>query len=164
MDTLNQIFAATNTYIHPIGIIIIAMVAVIGTWFVRAIVETLAKDYLRKDDGSYPSRLSRWWFRVVLPVLPVLFASLMSAIPSESFFGKKLLADAVARFFFCLVIGWFSTTIYRIVKYLVKLRTGIEMPSGPPSLETYTSQPPPDPEIPVTVDLEPPADGKPPTT
>jgi hypothetical protein len=127
------------------GTLVVAMICVIGTFFVRQIVETAAPQLKKVSDendltkATYNSALARWWNKVILYALPVLIGGGCGYVPSEWLFPS---IDTVgARVMVGLVIGWFSTFVYKIIRRLIKQKTGVDIPSGPPPAASPSDPP-----------------------
>jgi len=122
------------TQFFTLGTAIIALTCVMVTAGAKGLVENIwphlkkAADENHKD-VTYKTPLARWWGRVILPAIPVVLGGLMGFLPLEYLFSA--IEDKGSRVFYGLVVGWLSTTIYKIVKKAIAQKTGVELPPGP---------------------------------
>jgi len=122
------------------GTLIVAMVAVIGTFFIRQIVETIVPDLKKTSDendltqATYKTQFARWWNKVILHALPVFIGGLCGLGHSVWLFPG--VDTTGARVMVGIVLGWFSTFLYKIIRKVVKQKTGVEIHEGPPPVGT----------------------------
>lgn len=114
---------------------ILAVLVVIGTFFVRLIVETAvpsAKGVDSPKGTTYKTKFGLWWGSVILYAIPVLFgagiAMLGVWVPSIWPAGVATFGGAVI---WGIVVGWFSSFLYKVARKVLKKETGIDPLPGP---------------------------------
>lgn len=118
------------------GTLIVSMVCVIGTFFVRQVVETAVPNLKKASDendlskATYPTQFARWWNKVILHALPVTIGGLCGLAPSEWLFPE--VDTPGARVMVGIVLGWFSTFTYKVIRKIIEQKAGVEIKSGPP--------------------------------
>jgi hypothetical protein len=116
---------------------LILMVAnLIGTFFVRRIVETAFPKVKQaapetKLAVSYTNAWSVWWNQVILYAIPVLIGiglavSVTDWMPAEE--GMLPISKA-GLVIYGGITGWFSGFGYKVVRKVLKQKTGIDLPS-----------------------------------
>jgi len=132
-------FETLFQFVTP-GTAVMTLACVMLTAGIKTVVETIWP-YLKKaaDENAtgktYKTPVARWWSRVILPAVPVVLGGLMGLLPVNYLFGS--VQDHGSRIFYGMVVGWFSTTSYKIIKKLIETKTGVKLPS------TGISEPPP---------------------
>lgn len=130
-----------------IGTLILAVSIVIATFFVRRIVETAWPQLRKQADENdskitYYSSAARWYQTVILYAIPVVVGGLIGLLKIPYFYPESV-QTAGGRLFFGGVVGWFSSTLYKVAKRMLAQR-GIEIPSASLVPPTPTpSEPPP---------------------
>lgn len=114
---------------------IAAILVVIGTFFVRKIVETAVPSAKGEDTpkGSvYKTRFGLWWNSVILYAIPVVFGAGVGALGKWTNYlvpeGMTTMGGAIL---WGVVVGWFSSFLYKVARKLLKDKTGVELPAGP---------------------------------
>lgn len=121
------------TQFFTLGTAIIALACVMATGVVKRLVENIWP-YLKKaaDENAkgvtFKTPMARWWSRVILPSISVVMGGVLGVIPADYLFGA--VGDRSSRVFYGLVVGWLSTTIYKIIKKVIEKRTGVNLPEA----------------------------------
>lgn len=102
---------------------LLALCVVIGTFFVRRIVET-AIPSLQGAKAPYASRVAAWWAEVLLPMVPVTLGVGLALGVSE----LSPEASKGVRAVYGLILGWSSSVVYKVVSQTLKAKTGVELP------------------------------------
>lgn len=115
------------------GTYILAATIWIATFFVRRIVEGIRPSLKKNTDCNQPGltytgQAARWWNEVILYALPVLFGIYAGTLQSEFFFGE--LKDKSSKIMVGLVIGWFSSFLYKLLKKVLLKKAGIDISPG----------------------------------
>lgn len=118
------------------GTVVLAGVCIVGSFFIRRIVETAVPSVRQTADEnspktSYPNALSRWWNQVILYSIPVIVGCLVGLIQVEFIFGSQI-NTLSGRVFYGMVVGFFSGFLYKIFRRALASKAGIELPSTPP--------------------------------
>ncbi len=118
---------------------------VIFTFFVRRVIET-EWPYLKKAASemvaakTYTSKMSSWWNQVILYAIPVVIGA---ALP---LFVRELTPEGVTStgsiILYGMKVGWFSSFGYKVLKQVVKKKTGLDLPGNtlPPPPDTTPSE------------------------
>lgn len=134
--------------------IYLAFAVIIVTFFVRRIVET-AVPAARKaaDENSpmttYPTEFSKWWNQVILYAVPVLVGVGLSLTVDELI--SDLMKQTSSIVVYGGIVGWSSSFIYKVLRKILKEKTGIELPGAsiaPPSSEGHVVVVAPLPPVP----------------
>lgn len=126
-----------GTYVLAIGIFVL-------TFFIRRIVETAWPKLKKQHDENSPNvtyltQTARWWNTVILAALPVVFGIVAGLLVKSDFFFDGI-GDKGGRLAFGGGAGWFSGTLYKLLKKIFKQKFGLEVsgdsdapppPSGP---------------------------------
>jgi hypothetical protein len=114
--------------------VILMVAVVIGTFFIRRIVETafpVVKQAAPETASAqtYTNHWAVWWNQVILYLIPVLLGiglsfGIKDLVALEGFATKGGIA------LYGGISGWFSATGYKILRRVVKTRTGIDLPDG----------------------------------
>ena len=123
-----------------LGTAVMTLACVMLTAGFKTVVETIWPHIKKAADENDPSKtykipIARWWSRVILPAIPVVLGGLMGLLPIDMLFGS--IEDKGSRIFYGMVVGWLSTTFYKIIKKMIETKTGVKFPS------TGISEPPP---------------------
>lgn len=120
--------------------LVFGLACYILTFFTRRIVETEWPILRKKADENspnmtYATTFSRWWNQVLLYIIPVFWGCLTAALAKQYPFpvGMQTLSG---RLFFGVVIGFFSSFLYKIVRRTLAAKLGIADTSSispPPS-------------------------------
>lgn len=139
------------------GTLVVAVVCVIATFFIRQTVETAIpslKAVRHQGLVTYLSGWARWWNQVVLYALPVCTGGLLGLMKSTWVWPQ---VTTGVRILLGVVIGWFSTLIYKVVRQAIKSRLQIDLPDVPtPASVPPEADTPTDPGDPPTPSDEPP--------
>jgi hypothetical protein len=132
-----------------VGTLIIMMTCVIVTWMIKRIVETALPDLAKKADENHPSityatPFARWWSRVIKPTMPIVIGGAVTFVPEDMLLPD--LKTMGGRIMAGMVLGWFSTLAYFIVKRLIFKKTGIQLPGGSTLPPPGEAEPPIDSE------------------
>ena len=114
---------------------VMLMVAVfIGTFFIRRIVETAMPQLKKAADEmahaqTYTNHGAVWWNQVILPAIPVVLGAVLALCVKdlaalENFSSKGGLA------LYGSISGWFSAFGYKLLRRVVKQKTGVDLPNG----------------------------------
>lgn len=117
------------------GTVALAVVVVIGTFFVRRIVETAVPSIKQKahensPEVTYPTKLSEWWNKVILYSVPPGLGGLLGIFSIPFIFSPTDFTTMGGRIIFGVGVGWFSSFIYKVLKKMISKTTGVELPSG----------------------------------
>jgi hypothetical protein len=153
---MNPILALWTT-----GTLVVAVVCVVSTFFIRSIVETAfpsLQAVYHKAGTSYLSGWARWWNQVVLYSLPVLTGGLLGLMKSTWLWPAGVTTGV--RILLGIVVGWFSTLIYKVVRRAIKERLKMDLPDvpAPVTTEAVEDQSPTDPGAPLAEDPVPPTE------
>lgn len=116
------LFTGPGPYVLGIGIFIL-------TFFTRRVVE-LGYPKLRKQaDANLPkitylTPLSRWWNEFLLYLIPVVYGCLAGLSSSEFLFTG--IPDPFAKILFGGGVGWFASTLYKLVRRLMIQKAGLD--------------------------------------
>lgn len=123
-----------GTYVLAISIFVL-------TLFIRRIVETAWPKLKKQHDENSPNvtyltQTARWWNTVILAMLPVAFGILAGLLIKSDFFFSGI-GDKGGRLAFGGGAGWFSGTLYALLKKLLFQKFNLEVKAGdsdaPPS-------------------------------
>jgi len=127
--------------------LILAFTIVIGTFFIRRIVETAVPSCKDKDGdklgSTYKTKFGLWWNSVILYAIPVVLGALIAiwaytagvlpgdfkSIPGAGMWGA--------------VVGWCSSFLYKVARKFLKKKTGVDLTPGPADPTKPDSDPPP---------------------
>lgn len=114
--------------------LILAFIVVIGTFFVRRIVETAVpscKDVATNGDSKYKTKFGLWWNSVILYAVPVALGAALAiwAYKAEALPGEFKTIPGAAMW--GAVVGWCSSFIYKVVRKFLKKKTGVDLTPGP---------------------------------
>jgi hypothetical protein len=132
---------AINQFWHW-GTVGLAVLVVIGTFFVRRIIETAVPSVKAQKDGTYKTKFALWWNSVLLYSIPIVVGAGLGLV--GSYYEGSLpesIKTHVGGLFFGVIIGWFSSFIYKVLRKVLKKKTGIDPGMGP---VTDPSPPPKD--------------------
>lgn len=134
MDQAIQQFLQTGTLVLAFSVFII-------TFFIRRIVETAIPSLVKKADENemritYSTTFARWWNQLFLYMIPVAIGALIGIANIPFLFGPDI-KTMTGRCFFGGVVGWFSSTLYKIFQRVLEAKVGITPPSisEPPAAE-----------------------------
>lgn len=138
-----SLFTRPGTYVLGISIFI-------ATFFFRKIVETLVPRLKKQADENAPgvtylTATARWWNDVFLHLLPVLAGAVSGIMRSEFFFAG--IGDKGGRVLFGIVVGWFSSFLYKLLQRVIQQRLGVNI-----SPDADSTRPPPLPTGPRSID------------
>jgi len=127
--------------------IYLAFVVVIGTFFVRRIVETAVPSCKDKANGKlgseYKTKFGLWWNSVLLYAIPVAIGSLVAVLAFGSDYLPDDLKTRPGAGMWGGVIGWCSSFIYKVVRKFLKKKTGVDLTPGPAEPDKKDSDKPP---------------------
>jgi len=107
--------------------IYLSVLVVIVTFFVRRVVE-LAYPKAKDPENAF----GRWWTGVLLYLLPVLVGAGIAAgvkhYSSDYLANLKTVGGAAV---WGVIVGWFSSFLYKVLRKAVKKKTGIDLTPGP---------------------------------
>jgi hypothetical protein len=101
------------------GTLALAVMTYIATFFTRRILET-AMPWLAKkadenaSDITYVNKWARWYNKVLLYAIPVVFGLAWAFIPSKFLFGG--IETIGGKLFWGATVGWFSGLFYKLIK------------------------------------------------
>lgn len=126
------------------GALLLGVLVVIITFFIRRVVETALPNLKKKADENSPqvtylTEFARWWNSVILYALPVVTGSALAIVKPDWFLPES--ATKGDAFLYGMIIGWFSSFLYKVVRKTLKARTGIDPVPGVASV--FPSSPPP---------------------
>lgn len=126
---MDEVVAQVFTY----KTVILMIAVVIGTFFVRRIIETAFPQVKQassemSDSATYTNHWAAWWNQVFLYLIPVLLGAAMAfmfkdIVSLDTFTSKTGLA------LYGAIAGWFSATGYKVIRRLVQTKTGVELPA-----------------------------------
>jgi hypothetical protein len=128
--------------------IYLAFVVVIGTFFVRRIVETAVPSCKDKANGKlgseYKTKFGLWWNSVLLYAIPVAIGSLVAILAFGSDYLPDDLKTRTGAGLWGGVIGWCSSFIYKVVRKFLLKKTGVDLTPGPadPTKKKDSDKPP----------------------
>jgi len=136
MDKALDQFLTSGTMIFAVSIVIV-------TFFVRRIIETAWPTLRKKADENspyitYSTEAARWYQTVYCYAIPVVIGALLCLLRVPYFFPESVSTAVGGRMFFGMVVGWFSSAVYKVVKKILA-KQGIDLPSptspppGPPT-------------------------------
>ena len=117
--------------------LIFALACWILTFFTRRVVETIWPSLAMKADEndpakSYATTMSRWWNKVILYAVPVVWGGL-SAMLAKKYPFPQGIQTLSGRLFFGLVIGFFSGFAFKIVIQMIGRKFNVDVSnSGAP--------------------------------
>ena len=121
----------------------LTVMVIIGTFFARRIIETALPDLKKLADANdpeptYKTTFSRWWNEVILYALAPGLGALSGLMEITLIHGDgdASIGPMSSRVVYGVVIGWFSSFLYKLLKKLAKKTTGVDLPSA-------SSPPPP---------------------
>lgn len=127
-----------STFWHP-GTVILGVLVVIAVAVLRRILETakpMLKQKADEDDkeASYGNQWSRWYNKVFLYVIPVVFGGLFGLFDVPILFGE--IKTTTGRILFGIVVGWFSRDLYKVARAAIKSfakKSGVDLEAAPDS-------------------------------
>lgn len=114
------------------GTITIAVIVVIGNFFIKRIVEIMwprLKPVANEMDpeAMYRTKASLIWNQVGLYALPVVIGVFIGAVSKEPFlFGD--LTTTEGRIFYAACIGWFADFLYEVFQKALYTKVGVKLP------------------------------------
>lgn len=121
----------------------LTVMVIIGTFFARRIVETAMPNLKKQSDANdpkqtYKTTFSRWWNEVILYAIPPGLGALSGLMEIALIHGEgdASIGSMSSRVIYGLVVGWFSSFLYKLLKKMAKKATGVDLPSA-------SSPPPP---------------------
>lgn len=119
------------------GTLLLGVLVVIITFFIRLVAETAAPSLKKKADENspeitYATPFARWWNSVILYALPVMIGGGLAMWKIAWFLPES--ASRSDGLLMGIVVGWFSSFMYKVVRKVLKARTGIDPVPGPVSL------------------------------
>ena len=132
--------------------LVLGIAIVIGTFFIRMIVETAAPSC--KKIGAESTRFGRWWNGVIIYAIPVLLGVVLCVFVGEPITPVEAIKDGVilkkVAALFGAVVGWLSSFLYKVARKTLKKKTGVDLdptasptiPPLPPEDEADTTPPP----------------------
>ena len=123
------------------GTLALGALVFIATFLVRRICETgvpTLKMQAHENDpqASYATTMSMWWNKVILYVIPPALGGLAGIAQIPYVFPDDKFTTMGGRIVFGIVVGWFSSLLYKVIRMAVAKKTGIQLPSNsiPPDL------------------------------
>ncbi len=114
--------------------IYLVFIVIIGTFFIRRIVETAMpsiKGHINGQLGeTYKTKLGLWWNSVILYALPVVLGALIALIAFKEIVPDNISTRPGAAAWGA-IIGWCSSFIYKVVRKFLKKKTGVDLTPGP---------------------------------
>lgn len=112
------------------GTYVLGVVVYVIIFLLRRIVESVWPSLKKQVDANTPgitylTSMSRWWNEVILYFLPVIVGSAFGMVKSDFFFAG--IVDRSGRILFGLVVGWFSSFLYKVLRKIIKVRTGLDI-------------------------------------
>jgi len=125
--------------------LILAFIVVIGTFFVRRIVETAVpscKDIAKNGDSKYKTKFGLWWNSVILYAIPVILGAAVAiwAYKASVLPGEFKTTPGAAMW--GAVVGWCSSFLYKVARKFLKKKTGVDLTPGPADPTKKDSDPP----------------------
>lgn len=125
MQDLDVVALLTRPGTYVLGVFIF-----LSIFLLRKVVETAWPKLQKQCDVNAPrvvylTTLSRWWNEVILYTLPVLLGGATGFIRSEFFFAG--IGDKGGRLIFGVVVGWFCSFLYKLLRKVIKQKTGIDI-------------------------------------
>lgn len=117
------LFTRPGTYILGVGIFIVV-------FMLRRIVESAWPKLKKQADANDPkttylTTMSRWWNEVILYLLPVILGAFCGLIKSDFLFAG--IGDKGGKVIFGAVIGWFASFLYKLLRKVIKQKTGVDI-------------------------------------
>jgi hypothetical protein len=115
-----------------VGALVLGLVAWVGTFLIRRIVETAVPSARKRADANAPgitylTPFSRWWNEVILYALPALVGGSCSGARVGDMVGPAVAQTHSGRIFFGIIVGFFSGFIYKVAAKLLKKSTGVDL-------------------------------------
>lgn len=118
----------------------LAVIVVIATFFIRRISEMLWPSIRMKASEndprkSYETPMAEWWNKVILYAIPPAIGGLIGTMPIPFVFPPESFGTVGDKVIFGVMVGWFASFIYKVLRKMVTKTTGVELPgeSGRPS-------------------------------
>jgi len=133
MDDVVNLFLSYKTVMMAVAVSVL-------TFFVRRIVETADPSIKKAADENSPQKtyltiFASWWNQVLLYMIPVLVCMVLVFTVTE--FDPNGLTSKGAKFIYSIVVGWASSSVYKVLNKVFKSKTGVDLPG------TTDSDPPP---------------------
>lgn len=127
--------------------LILMVTVLIGTFFIRRIVETAAPKVKQAAPETalavtYTNPWAVWWNQVILYVIPVALGVVLSLTIKDWMPSVVTNADSAPPIskgglvIYGVLTGWFASFGYKVVRKALKQKTGIDLPS-------FSNPPPP---------------------
>lgn len=124
--------------------IYLAFIVVIGTFFIRRIVETAVPSCRDKANGKlgseYQTKFGLWWNSVVLYSIPVILGAFVAWVAFGTYTPENIKSSSSALVWGA-VIGWCSSFIYKVVRKFLKKKTGVDLTPGPAEPDKDSEKP-----------------------
>lgn len=114
-----------------LGTIVLGVSVYIGVALIRRLVETQwpgLKQKAPEDDKevTYGSVGARWYNKVVLYFLPPVLGGVVGLFEVPFIFGETITSMG-GRIFFGIVVGWFSSLLYKVLTGGIEKQTGVKV-------------------------------------
>lgn len=114
------------------GTITLAVAVFVLTFFVRRICEMQwpgLKMAAGENDPakSYPTKMSEWWNKVILYAIPVVIGALIALFRIPFVFPEDTFETTGGRVVFGVLVGWFSSYLYKIIKAAIGKKAGVTL-------------------------------------
>lgn len=118
-----------------LGTIVLAVSIYIVVFFTKLVVETgipsLAKKADENDaDVTYETEFAKWWNKVILYALPVIYGALIGIFDIPFLFGEDIKTIG-GRVLFGIVVGFFSGFFYKALRRIIGKKAGVEVKDLP---------------------------------
>jgi len=125
-----------STFWHA-GTAILGVLVVIAVTLLRKALETAVPKLKQKADEdakevTYGNGWARWYNKVFLYFIPVIFGGLAGLVDAPTLFGE--IKTMSGRILFGIVIGWFSRDLYKFVRAAISSfakKSGVDMEVEP---------------------------------
>lgn len=109
--------------------LIFGLVCWILTFFTRRILENIYPSIKKQTDAnapgvSYKTTFSRWWNEVILYAMPAVWGGICAVAAVQYPFPQGI-SSVSGRLFFGVVVGFFSSFLYKVVKKVALKRFDI---------------------------------------
>lgn len=114
------------------GAVVLAVVVYIAVSLVRRLIETqwpALKQKAAEDDAevTYGNAAARWYNKVFLYFLPPIMGGCSGLFDIPFVFGEDI-KETTGRVFFGIVVGWFSSMLYKLLTGGLSKQTGVKVP------------------------------------